>query len=387
MKYFAFLCLSAFSFAQGFSIEEQKYTYDSKAPQGNFKQPFTGKINGSKVRLRLQPNLNSLIIRELSSLDFVQVVGEIEDFYAVLPESSDKGYIFRTYVLDDVVEGSNVNVRLKPDMTSPILLQLQQGDKVSGQVCTENPKWIEIPLPSSVHFYVAKEFVSREGPLSTFKERIRQRALFSEKISSIETELKNELKKNFSEINLSSLKKEMESLGEKTKDLFPDLSRKVGDLLKTMQEEYLQKSIQKQEVPIPELQAPIEQKIATPPQEIPAKEPTVSLFLKEQEKALIEKKMGSHECTSQEDLYTKEKKYATPMKGVLVSFDRPLKIKPGDFLLLHPVTKVPMAYLYSTTIDLASDTNMVVMVEVAERPNHNFALPAYFVHTIQVTNN
>ena len=50
----------------------------------SFKQPFTGKITGSRVRLRTQPSLSSFVMREYSPSDLVQVVGEIDDFYAVL---------------------------------------------------------------------------------------------------------------------------------------------------------------------------------------------------------------------------------------------------------------------------------------------------------------
>jgi hypothetical protein len=351
-----------------------------------FKQPFTGSITGSRVRLRLQPSLNSLVIQEFAPSDLVQVVGEIDDFYAILPDASKKGYIFRTYVLDGIIEGSNVNLRFKPDMTSPIILQLQQGDKVQGQLSTENPKWLEVSLPSSVHFYIAKEFVSKEGPLSLYNERRQEKDTLLAQMNSMEEATQKELQKPFSDINLISLKKELESLIAKTKKSMPDLSQRASALLVKIQEDYLQLSVQKKEILIAQVPSETSETVAITESSIesslPQKEPTVSFFLKEQEKALVQKKIETKETASQNDLYTKEKTYAIPVKGKLVPFERQLKIKPGDFILIDPITKVPMAYLYSTTVDLMPYAGMNVVIEGADRPNYNFALPAYFVHSI-----
>lgn len=51
-------------------------------PQSPF-QAFTGKVTKNKVRLRLQPNLDGPILRELKQGDLLIVVGETDDFYAV----------------------------------------------------------------------------------------------------------------------------------------------------------------------------------------------------------------------------------------------------------------------------------------------------------------
>ncbi|MGZ3733102.1 MAG: SH3 domain-containing protein, partial [Parachlamydiaceae bacterium] len=95
-------------------------------------EPFTGKITRNKVRMRLQPSLDALILRELSKDDLLSVVGESNEFYAILPPKDTKAYIFRTYVLDDIVEGSRVNVRLEPAIEAPVIAQLNSGDKVEG---------------------------------------------------------------------------------------------------------------------------------------------------------------------------------------------------------------------------------------------------------------
>ena len=70
---------------------------------------FTGKVTKNKVRLRLQPNLEGPILKELVQGDMLIIIGETEDFYAVQPPTGSKAYVFRTYILDGVVEASRVN--------------------------------------------------------------------------------------------------------------------------------------------------------------------------------------------------------------------------------------------------------------------------------------
>lgn len=67
-------------------------------------EPFTGKITKNKVRLRLQPTYDGPVLKELKRNDLLVILGEVEDFYAVQPPTDIQAYVFRTYVLDNVVE-------------------------------------------------------------------------------------------------------------------------------------------------------------------------------------------------------------------------------------------------------------------------------------------
>src|ERR1700722_9838279 len=78
--------------------------------------PFTGKVNGNKVRLRLQSTLESQVVRELNKGDLLIVTGDTGEFYAVQPPAGLRGFVFRTFVLDQVVEGDHVNIRAEPSM-------------------------------------------------------------------------------------------------------------------------------------------------------------------------------------------------------------------------------------------------------------------------------
>ena len=101
-------------------------------------EAFTGKVMGDKVRLRLQPHLDAPILREMNTGDLLIVDSESNDFFAAKPLADVKAYIFRTYVLDGLVEGTNVNVRLAPDIEAPVLTQLNTGDTVDGVISSLN---------------------------------------------------------------------------------------------------------------------------------------------------------------------------------------------------------------------------------------------------------
>jgi hypothetical protein len=66
--------------------------------------PFTGKVRGTKVRLRLDADVESRIIRELDKNELVTIVGEKGNFYAVHSPVESKAFVFRSF-FDNVVEG------------------------------------------------------------------------------------------------------------------------------------------------------------------------------------------------------------------------------------------------------------------------------------------
>src|SRR5690606_31340485 len=82
-------------FAQEASTTADEGVIQQKA---NF-TPFTGQVTRDRVRMRLQPTLESPVIRELDRGDLLVVVNEVDDFYAVSPPTDMKAFIYRTYVL------------------------------------------------------------------------------------------------------------------------------------------------------------------------------------------------------------------------------------------------------------------------------------------------
>ena len=139
----------------------------------NFKS-FTGRVNGKRVRMRLHPDVDSPIVKECKKDDLLLVMGEKNGFYVIQPPADIKAYIFRSFILDGIVEGDHVNVRIAPDRDAPAIGHLSTGTKVNGRISELNNKWLEIMPPNSTSFFVAKEFIDYAGD-ATLKATYEQR--------------------------------------------------------------------------------------------------------------------------------------------------------------------------------------------------------------------
>lgn len=354
------------------------------SPSSSFKS-FTGKVTKNKVRLRLQPNLDGIILKELSCGDLFIVTGEIDDFYAVKPESTMKGYIFRSYVLDGNVEGNNVNVRSEPDINAVVLTQLHQGTSVNGILCAGNTKWLSIDLPENIRFYVAKNYITNIGDDTVLASIQSRRKQVADRLSAIETSIKNELEKPFSQIQLTSYVNDLKVIISQNHDL-SDIAEYAQALIRTTQEQYLALSQGKQ----------IAESKETPSNQIALQETTsftaspsahryISFALEQQEENIVEEAIRTGKCVNKEAFYAQDRDQAEELLGQLVPYERPVKNRPGDFILVNAKTKVPVAYLYSNKVDLLSSAGQNVRLLVSSRPNHYFALPTYFVYDLQVS--
>jgi len=369
---------------------EEPYKQPIKETQKKI-EPFTGKVSGSKVRLRLQPSLDGLILKELCQGDLLIVTGEAEDFYAVMPEKSVKGYIYRAYVLDNVVEANNVNLRLDADTLSPIITQLSQGSKVRGTICAKNNKWLAVDLPEDVRFYVAKDYISKAGDVAYFRRIETKREHSKTRLAELQQEIAAELKKPFPDICLAGQVNELKQLAEQNKDL-PEYVEKAQALVKSSEEQYLQLSHMYQTTHKALVETikekPSEKAVAyasslPPQQNQTASHTCISFPLEQQEAKLLAQAIEANNAPSKEAFYAVQLRNSDELYGQLIPYSRAVKNRPGDFILVNEKTKVPLAYVYSSKIDLAPYTGQTVKLAVANRPNHDFALPAYFVLEIQ----
>jgi hypothetical protein len=80
-----------------------------------------------------------------------------------------------------------------------------------------------------------------------------------------------------------------------------------------------------------------------------------------------------------QEFYEQQKGQSIALRGVLETFDRPVRNKPGDYLLVNKVNRLPIAYLYSTHVNLQDKVGQEITIEGILRPNNHFAYPAYFV--------
>lgn len=366
--------------------------------------PFTGKVTRQSVRLRLGASIDSPIIDELDRGDLFLVTGEKNDFYAVKPSTGFKSYIFRTFVLDGTVEGSRVNVRIEPHLDSPILAQLNTGDEVEGLINERNPKWLEITPPESVRFFIAKEYIEWVGESEYLTKMEKRKEALQNRLTSAIQKGESELKKTFVNIELDPILIELKTLI----DQYPDFPKKVKQskkALASLQERYLDRKLAYFETQLEQSStswqsenevlkdgvrhhldelADIEEKINTPMIQNP---PTATVSNKQwqklEQKEFEKWKKSQEEPVTIEDFYASEEKSAKKVHGMIEPYTRPVKNKPGNFMLISPYNQLPLGFLYSTFFDLSKFTGSAVTLIVAKRDNHHFAYPAYFVIDIE----
>lgn len=393
--------------------------------------PFTGKLTRNKVRLRLQPNLDGQILRELSKDDLLIVVGEDDEFYAVLPPKGIKAYVFRTYILDNTVEGKNVNVRLEPDTESPVIAQLRHGDHVEGVISPLNSKWLEITPPASARFFVCKEYVDNIGSADMLAKIEKRREEVNSLLNSTHLISQSELQKPFEQIHLENVFNNLDKIAKLYSD-FPDQVARAKEMLARIQEIYTQKKIAYLEaktallekspqnsttnrmriqskklnevgqsldnvpvyasVEVEQIKSGAEQNSLPPPLSINVDwNQTLDEGSKSEkmlewipiERNLYESWSLVNNNQALNDYYQQQLDQAVIVKGIIEPYHRNVKNKPGNYLLVSKATNLPMAYLYSTQIELQDHVGQEITMRVASRPNNHFAFPAYFVLTAE----
>ncbi|AHK63306.1 Bacterial SH3 domain protein [Chlamydia avium 10DC88] len=208
--------------------------------------PFTGEIKGDRVRLRLAPHVDSSIIKELSKGDFVAVTGESKDYYVVSAPEGLKGYVFRTFVLDNAIEGEQVNVRLEPSTSAPVLARLSRGTEIQVTPNQSQGKWLEIVLPDQCSFYVAKNFVTNKGSIDLYKHREGQKKIALDLLESAMKFAQEELQKNLDAIDLESIYKKINLVQSEEFSNIPGLQPLIQKALEEIQDTYLSKSLSNQ---------------------------------------------------------------------------------------------------------------------------------------------
>lgn len=398
---------------------------------------FTGRITRNKVRMRLKPTLEAPILRELTRDDLLIVIGEADEFYAVKPPKDTKAYIFRTFVLDNKVEGNKVNVRLEPALEAPVIAQLHSGDSIDGVVSAQNSKWLEISPPSSTRFYVCKEYVEKIGSPKVMAQIEKRREEVNELLNLSYQTSQRELEKSFDTMNVEPVITGYNKIIREYSD-FPDHSARAKELLSTLKESLLQKKIAYLEEKTASISIPsnsvastnssatesnsqvsenenaqkIADKNAALTSSPASKDEEIDLFAvalptgsnhrpdwnnlfdatlmgaKMANWIPIEQALYGNWARNQEEptyqrFYEQQMGDIVTLTGILESYSRSVKNKPGDFLLVSSATNLPIAYLYSTSVNLQDKLGHVTTVHAVKRPNNNFAFPAYFVISME----
>lgn len=370
--------------------------------------PFTGAVIGSKVRMRVSPNLEGHVVRETTNGEMFLVTGELNDYYAIVPPKEMKGYVFRTFILDGNVEGERVNVRLNPDIDAPVIGQLNRGDKVDSSVSNLNNKWLEINLPENSRFYIAKEYVENRGNAELLTAIEKKHAEAVHLLSSATLFAQAEIQKPFEQIDLEHINAKFEEISKSFPDL-PTITEQVKDVISLMQDIYVQKKVAFLEGKTAHQPTDAENErleklaklggaapdtkdvseIASAASNTMGLSATLNcdeitdkmLAWQPLEESIYHLWAAANDEKSLKDFYQEEQESAIQLTGIVEPYNRPVKNRPGDFLLRED--NVPVAFLYSTQVNLEKSIGKKVTVLAAPRPNHNFAFPAYFVISVE----
>lgn len=346
---------------------------------------FTGRLTKNKVRMRVQPTLDAAVIKELAQGDLLIVTGEIDDFYSVLPPIGSKAYVFRTFVLDNVVEGTRVNVRLEPTVDAPIIAQLNTGDRVNGTVSPLNNKWLEIPMPTTARFYVAKEYIEKIGDANLMSQIMRKRDEINQLLSSTQLAVATEMQKPYPDIKLDLWVKNYNKIVEQSKD-FPEQATRAKDLLQKLSDAYLQKKIAYLESQAESTSAKSHQTPQPNVEILPLTRKPVTTKMaawNDAEESAYKEWLEHHVGQSMEEFVQDQLASGKTLRGILEPYNKAIKNKPGDYVLVNQSNHGIIAYLYSNRVNLADYIGQEISVKAAPRPNNNFAFPAYVVLEIE----
>ncbi|MCB1110181.1 MAG: hypothetical protein KDK64_04315 [Chlamydiia bacterium] len=347
-------------------------------------KPFTGRIIGNNVRMRTSADLDSHIITELGKDEYVVVKGENGDFYAVEAPADLKAYIFRGFIIDKVVEGDRVNVRLAPDRDAPIIGHYSTGQLIDGHICDDNNKWMEINAPEDTQFYIAKEYVEYAGKPELKAVQDKRKATVTQLLESTNLLSQAEMRKAFHEIDVERLTHNYQTIIHDYSD-FPAAVAQAKKDLHSLQEEYLHRKISfleakasnaggKQEAPLGLYEVSSkEENLLSPTDRMKIWEPM--------EEAIYLSWSSMHHAKTMDDFYADQKMKSKTVSGILEAYREPVKNKPGNFIVKDRDT--PVAYVYSTHVNLEDYVGKRVNLIVSSRPNNNFAFPAYYVLEVE----
>ena len=374
------------SLSQSQNGKGKSNSHDSE--KANFKS-FTGKVVGSNVRLRTQADTESAVVRSLEKDELLVITGERNDFYMVQPPQDVKTFVFRSFVLDNIVEGNRVNVRLSPETDAPVVGTLSTGDKVEGKIAEKNPKWLEINPPNNTVFYIAKEYVDFVGGPEVKPIQDKRKETLNKLMDSAVLSSQSEMNKAFEEIDFERLASKFRTIMTEYKD-FPEHISKASQKLASLQESYLQKKLvyleNKANILTKELTSErvftANHKKVTPsdePQRVISRTDRMKIW-EPLEQALFLSWAAINHAKTMNDFYLDQKSKAVAIRGQIEIYNDPVKNKPGDFIIKDK--DVPVGYVYSTQVDLDQYVGKQVSILAYPRPNNSFAFPAYYVFDV-----
>jgi uncharacterized protein YgiM (DUF1202 family) len=123
---------------------------------------FQGEVNSSNINLRVDATVYSEIISQLNRHDQLEVVAQLYEWYKVRLPKTIGVFIKKDFILSvdeksGKILGNNVNVRLRPDDSAPIVGILKQEEIVN--ILGSQGSWCKIGAVDNSFGWVHKKFV------------------------------------------------------------------------------------------------------------------------------------------------------------------------------------------------------------------------------------
>ena len=167
---------------------------------------------------------------------------------------------------------------------------------------------------------------------------------------------------------------------------FPEFVEKAKEQLATLQEAYVQKRLAYVETKV-DLSTSEEaldeaKNLKDDDSKLPILQVNDRMRMWEPvEEALFLSWSQANEERNFDQFYSEQKLAAASITGVVEAYTAPVKNKPGDFIIRDK--DMPVAYVYSTKVNLQSLIGKKVTLLGCPRANNNFAFPAYFIIAIE----
>ena len=137
-------------------------------------KPFASKVNADRVNLRIGPGIEFYILGQVDKGRSLVVFDE-QDGWAKIRWPHEIGvWVYSDYIKESegkraIINGNNVNLRLKGGSNYPILTQLMKGDEVflTGK---KQEKWVELEAPDGLTCWISNDFLSGNIELEDFYE-------------------------------------------------------------------------------------------------------------------------------------------------------------------------------------------------------------------------
>lgn len=349
---------------------------------------FTGKVQVHCAPLRSAPQADSITVAEVERATLLRVFGKSGDFYQVAPPEGLKAYIASRFVSGESIVGQHVNVRSRPNTESAILGQVNSGDRIKAESLLKAPDWVEIPFPESRKLFIRADLIAKIAGDASFEEYQHQRSDILRALNEAQTlnaealsQLQDDRPTQISWNTVRAAFEKAQNLASKS----PAFSELEVSSKQQLQEAFLKyqatfaatEQLRKAQT---EPTIPQDTKDQTKTDATPQlSESNAWTQIEEQQ---LKDWLNEHPEKDRDHYALMQEDQAQILEGKLIPFTRPdLRQKPGDFILMSQ--DLPIAYLYSSTIDLQQLNEKTLKLKAVKRDDLGFALPAYCVLTIE----